>query len=269
MEKSLVELLSLQDKVVIVTGGAQGVGLGIVETLSAAGAHVVVADVNRTEAEKVAAAQRSQGRTTTALEVNVADEASVQALIRQVMEQHTRLDILVNNAGIYPLTPLREMDAEVWDRTLAVNLRGTYLCTRHAAETMITGGAGGRIINISTINTARTYVGMAHYDASKGGLNSFTKAAALEYAPFGITVNAVAPGGVQTPGAVAILRRFGQQMGVESLDVVSAEFAKRIPLGRWTEPEDIGRTVWFLASRAADYITGQILYVDGGMTLGL
>lgn len=269
MEKALIDLLSLQGKVAIVTGGAQGVGLGIVDTLSAAGAQVIVADVNRAEAEKAAASLRAQGRTATALEANVANEGSVQAMVRQVIEQWKRLDILVNNAGIYPLSTIRASSVETWDRTLGVNLRGAYLCTRHAAEAMITGGTGGRIINISTMNTTRTYIGMAHYDSSKGGLNSFTKAAALEYAPFGITVNAVAPGGVQTPGATPVLRHFGQQMGVESLEVVAAEFAKRIPLGRWTEPADVGRAVWFLSGRAADYITGQIIYVDGGITLGM
>jgi 2-deoxy-D-gluconate 3-dehydrogenase len=265
MESALIELLDLHGKVAIVTGGAQGIGRGIVETLSAAGAHVVIADRNRAEAETVAAALQRQGRESLAIETDVADEAAVGELVRRVVEQHQRLDILVNNAGIFPMRPLRELDAVTWDRTLGVNLRGAYLCTRFAAEQMISGGAGGRIINISTINTAKTYVGMAHYDASKGGLNAFTKAAALEYAPFGITVNAVAPGGVKTPGSLAVRTQLGQG----SPEAADTAFARRIPLGRWAEPEDIGRTVWFLASRAADYITGQILYVDGGLMLGM
>lgn len=265
MESALIELLNLQGKVAIVTGGAQGIGRGIVETLSAAGAHVVIADRDRVEAETLAATLRRQGRTSLASETDVADEASVRELVRGVVEQYQRIDILVNNAGIFPMRTLRELDAATWDRTLGVNLRGAYLCTRFAAELMISGGAGGRIINISTINTARTYVGMAHYDASKGGLNAFTKAAALEYAPFGITVNAVAPGGVKTPGSLAVRTQLGQG----SPEAADAAFAQRIPLGRWAEPEDIGRTVWFLASRAADYVTGQVIYVDGGLMLGM
>jgi len=197
----------------------------------------------------------------------VADEESVKSMVRFVRDRLGRIDILVNNAGIFPMTRLRELSAETWDRTLGVNLRGAYLCTRFAAEHMINGHAGGRIINISSINTYKTYVGMAHYDASKGGLNAFTRACALEYAPFGITVNTIAPGGVRTPGSLAVRQQFSQQMGVGSVEAADAEFAKRIPLGRWAEPEDIGRAVWFLASRAADYLTGQLIYVDGGFML--
>lgn len=269
MESALLELLDLKGKVAIVTGGAQGIGRGIVETLCAAGARVVIADRNQAEAAAVAAARQQQGHSAIAVEVDVADESSVQAMVQRVVDQLKRIDIVVNNAGIFPLRTLRELDAATWDRTLGVNLRGAYLCTRFTAEHMIAGRIGGRIINISTINTARTYVGMAHYDASKGGLNALTKAAALEYAPCGITVNAIAPGGVRSPGSLPVRQHFGRQMGVEAIETVDAEFAKRIPLGRWAEPEDIGRAVWFLASRAADYITGQVLYVDGGMTLGL
>jgi len=269
MESALTELLDLRGRVAIVTGGAQGIGRGIVETLGAAGAQVAIADLNRGEAESLAGTLQKQGRSALAVAVNVADEASVQAMVQRVVDQCRRVDVLVNNAGIFPMTRLRELSADTWDRTLGVNLRGAYLCTRYAAEQMISGGSGGRIVNISTINTARTYVGMAHYDASKGGLNALTKAAALEYAPFGITVNAVAPGGVRTPGSLPVRQHFGRQMGVEVVEAVDAEFAKRIPLGRWAEAEDIGRAVWFLASRAADYITGQVIYVDGGMMLGM
>lgn len=265
MKPQMMELLDLRDKVAIVTGGAQGIGRGIAETLAAAGAQVVVADLNQQQADTAAAAMRQQGQTALALQVDVADEASVRALMRRVAEQLKRIDILVNNAGVFPMMKLRELPAATWDRTLGVNLRGAYLCTQVAAEQMISGGAGGRIINISTINTARTYVGMAHYDASKGGLNALTKAAALEYAPFGITVNAVAPGGVKTPGSLAVR----SQLGEGSIETADAAFAQRIPLGRWAEPEDIGRAVWFLASRAANYITGQVIYVDGGLMLGM
>lgn len=265
MEPLLVQLVDLQEKVAIVTGGAQGIGRGIAETLSAAGALVVIADRNHDEADSLVNTLRQQGRSAVAIEVDVAEEASVQALVQRTVEQCKRIDIVVNNAGIFPMRPLRELDAATWDRTLGVNLRGAYLCTRFTADHMITNRIAGRIINISTMNTARTYVGMPHYDASKGGLNALTKSAALEYAPFGITVNAVAPGGVKTPGSLAVRTQLGQG----SVEAADAAFAQRIPLGRWADPADIGQAVWFFASRAANYITGQVLYVDGGLILGL
>jgi 2-deoxy-D-gluconate 3-dehydrogenase len=265
MDSTLVKLLDLQGKVAIVTGGAQGIGRGIAEVLSAAGARVVIADRNRDEAEALATTLRKQGRSASAIEVDVANEASVQTLVQRTVDQYERIDIVVNNAGIFPMKPLRELDAATWDRTLAVNLRGAFLCTRLTAEQMIANRIAGRVINISTMNTARTYVGMPHYDSSKGGLNALTKSAALEYAPFGITVNAVAPGGVKTPGSLAVRT----QLGHGSVEAADAAFAQRIPLGRWADPQDIGQAVWFFASGAAAYITGQVLYVDGGLILGL
>jgi NAD(P)-dependent dehydrogenase (short-subunit alcohol dehydrogenase family) len=130
MEAALLELLDLQGKVAIVTGGAQGIGRGIAETLSAAGAQVVIADRNQAEAAAVAAARQQQGRSAIACEVDVADERSVQAMVQRVVEQLKHIDILVNNAGVFPMRTLRELDAATWDRTQGVNLRGAYLCTR-------------------------------------------------------------------------------------------------------------------------------------------
>jgi 2-dehydro-3-deoxy-D-gluconate 5-dehydrogenase len=264
MDKALIELFDLDSKVALVTGGAQGIGRGVAEVLAGAGAAIAIADANSGEASTVAQALRSEGRKAIALGIDVAEETSVARMVRDVKSNFGRLDILVNNAGIFPMKRLGELDAATWDRTVAVNLRGTYLSTKYAAALMIECGARGRIVNLSTINTARTYLGMAHYDASKGGVNSFTRAAALEYGPHGITVNAVAPGAVKTPGSLAVRR----QLGGGNVDAADAEFAKRIPLGRWAEPTDIGRAVLCLVSGAAQYITGQIIYVDGGLMLG-
>jgi NAD(P)-dependent dehydrogenase (short-subunit alcohol dehydrogenase family) len=225
---------------------------------------VAVVDVDADLASSVAQGLQKRGCRSIAIGADVADEASVKMMVERTHSHFGRLDILVNNAGIFPMKRLRELDAALWDRTLAVNLRGTYLCTRYAAERIIEGKAGGRIINISTINTARTYLGMAHYDSSKYGVNALTKAAALEYAPFKITVNAIAPGAVKTPGSLVVRT----ELGGGSPDAADAEFAKRIPLGDWAEPEDIARAVLCLTGRAADYITGQIIYVDGGLMLG-
>jgi NAD(P)-dependent dehydrogenase (short-subunit alcohol dehydrogenase family) len=264
MDAALVELFGLDSKVAIVTGGARGIGRGIAEALGNAGAAVAIADVDSDLANSVAQELETQGIRSFSAAVDVADEASVKAMIDGVYGHFGRVDVLVNNAGIFPMKRLREMDSETWDRTLAVNLRGTYLCTRYGAERIIEGNKGGRIINISTINTARTYLGMAHYDSSKYGVNALTRASALEYASFNITVNAIAPGAVKTPGSLKVRT----ELGGGSPEPADAEFAKRIPLGRWAEPKDIGRAVLCLTGRAADYITGQIIYVDGGLMIG-
>lgn len=265
MDPGVANLFDLTSKVALVTGAARGIGRGIAEALAAAGAAVAVADSDAGEANSVAEELRSRHREAFAVGLDVAVEDSVKELMARVHYHFGRLDILVNNAGIYPMKRLRDLDTSTWDRTIAVNLRGAYLCTCYGAERIIAGNAGGRIVNISTINTARTYLGMAHYDASKYGLNALTRASALEYAPYGITVNAIAPGAVKTPGSLKVRT----ELGGGSVEAADAEMAKRIPLGRWAEPEDIGHAVLCLTGRAAEYITGQIVYVDGGLMLGL
>jgi acetoacetyl-CoA reductase len=261
------QLGTVRDRVTFVTGGTRGIGAAICRALAGAGAAVAAGYWHQHERaqqfhdEMLAAYPQSEF---TVHEGNIGSADDCRRVLSEVIDRHGRLDILVNNAGIFPMKRLRELDAATWDRTNGVNLRGAYLCTRHAAERIIAGSAGGRIINISTINTARTYLGMAHYDASKYGLNALTKASALEYAPFGITVNAIAPGAVKTPGSLKVR----SELGGGSVEAADAEFAKRIPLGRWAEPEDIGRAVLCLTGRAADYITGQIIYADGGLMLG-
>jgi 2-dehydro-3-deoxy-D-gluconate 5-dehydrogenase len=264
MDPGTIALFDLSSRVSLVTGAARGIGRGIAEALASAGAAVAVADIDPDAATSAAQELQKRGFRTFSVGVDVADEGSVKGMMERVYNQFGRLDILVNNAGIFPMKRLRELDVATWDRTLSVNLRGAYLCTRYGAERIIAGNAGGRIINISTINTARTYLGMAHYDSSKYGVNALTRASALEYAPFGITVNAIAPGAVKTPGSLKVRT----ELDGGSVETADAEFAKRIPLGRWAEPEDIGRAVLCLTGPAADYITGQIIYVDGGLMLG-
>ena len=182
MDTSITALFNLDGQVALITGGAKGIGQGVAEILAAAGAKVALADTDAETAAATAKALKDQGRTALAVGADTSDETSVKNMMTTVMDEFQRVDILVNNAAIYPMARLAAMETALWDKVLGVNLRGPFLCTRFAAEQMIAGGRGGRIINISSINTARTYLGMAHYDASKGGLNAFTRASALEYA---------------------------------------------------------------------------------------
>ena len=267
MDADISRLFSLDDQVAVITGGAKGIGLGVAEVLAAAGAAVVLADTDAASAEAAAATLNERGRTAFAVHTDTSDEAAVENLVAVVMDRFGRLDILVNNAAVYPMARLGDLSAELWDTVLNVNLRGPFLCTKAAAAPMIAGGRGGRIVNVSSINTARTYLGMAHYDASKGGLNAFTRASALEYAPHKITVNTIAPGAVKTPGSLSVRTRLAHEQGHDTTEPVDRAFAEKIPLGDWATPADIGRAVLLLTSRAADYVTGQLVYVDGGLML--
>jgi 2-deoxy-D-gluconate 3-dehydrogenase len=256
-ETSVHELIDLSGRTAIVTGGAMGIGLGIVGRLREAGANVVVADLDR-EAAEAAVAGLDGGRPGGALAVpvDVSDPDGVERLVAKAIDAFGALDILVNNAGIYPNVPLAELDLQTFRRVLDVNLVGLYLCTKAAAGRMIEQGTGGRIINVTSIDALHpSMVGLAHYDASKHGAWGFTKNVALELAPHGIWVNAIAPGGIKTPG-----------IGDADEEDLEA-FAQMIPMGRLGDPDEIGRAALFLASDLASYVTGAQLVVDGGRLL--
>jgi len=250
-------LFNLSGKVAIVTGGGSGIGRATAHRLAQAGADVVVADRDRAGAERVAAELQQLGRRTLAVEADVADEAAVAAMVDRSVETLGRVDILVNNAGIFPFGKLNDMKAADWDRVMAVNLRGVFLCTRAAARAMKAGGRGGRIVNISSIESFHpSVIGLACYNTSKSGVNMFTASAALELARDAITVNAVCPGATLTEGTAAAFKA-GLQASMEA----------RIALKRVASPEEIGTAVLFLASPGAAYITGTTLVVDGGYLL--
>jgi NAD(P)-dependent dehydrogenase (short-subunit alcohol dehydrogenase family) len=247
-------LFGLSGRVALVTGGASGIGRGIAGRLADAGADVAVADLDAGRAAATAAELAALGGRAIGLGADVRDEAEVGAMLRDVTAALGVPTILVNNAGIYPATPIADMAVGEWDRVMATNLRGAFLCLREGACAMRAGGGGGAIVNVSSIESMHpSFVGMAHYGASKGGLNMLTRSAALEFAPDRITVNAVCPGGVETEGTQAA---FGEGL--------KQRLEARIPLGRVATPEDIGGVVLFLASPAASYITGATLVVDGG-----
>lgn len=259
------DLLSLAGRTAIVTGGAMGIGRGIVERLAQAGASVVIADADLAAAELTAAELTSRGHSVFAMFVDVGDADDVHRLVADTIGWRGRLDILVNDAGIFPTVPVLDMSPDDFDRVIRTNLRGTFLCSREAALRMRTQGSGGRIVNVTSIDALHpSSVGLAHYDASKHGVWGFTKNLALELAPHGIQVNAVAPGAIATPG-VAAMQPAGSA-GVDQKAILDAFLAK-VPMRRIGVPDDIARAVLFLASDLASYVTGTQLVVDGGRLL--
>ena len=254
---SLPELIDLTGRTAIVTGGAMGIGLGIARRLHEAGASVVVADLDAAAGEQAAEALRAQ-RTDSALAAHcdVSDSESVERVLHATVETFGGVDILVNNAGIFPMLPLSDLDLETFQRVIDVNLTGLFLCTKAVSARMIAQGKGGRIVNVTSIDALHpSMVGLAHYDASKHGAWGFTKNIALELAPHGIAVNAIAPGGIKTPG-------------VGDVDKATlAGFEAMIPMGRMGDPDDIGRATLFLASELSSYMTGTQIVVDGGRLL--
>jgi 3-oxoacyl-[acyl-carrier protein] reductase len=251
----LPEVQPLTGQVAIVTGGARGVGLGIASVLAAEHAQVVIADVDGAAAEAAAASIRERGHDARAVVADVTDAASVDALAKSVADLHGRIDILAANAGIYPSARLEELDEETWSRVIDLNVSGMVRVVRACLPTM-TGRTYGRIVLTSSITGPITgQPGFAHYGASKAAMLGFMRSAAVELATRGVTVNAVMPGNVATPGFADTSEEHQRRM------------LRAIPMGRYAEPEDVGWAVRFLASPEAGYITGQTLVVDGGQVL--
>lgn len=249
------------------TGGAVGIGLGIAKRLAEAGANVLIADVNAENAEKTKQELASAGRHVEAIATDVSKEADVAAMVKKAVDAFGGLDILVNNAGIYPNIPVMSMTAADFERVIAINLEGVFLCTKYAAAQMIAQGRGGRIINVTSIDALHpSMVGLAHYDASKHGAWGFTKNSALELAPHKIWVNAIAPGGIATPGVTSLQASAKVPAGVDMAKVMEGFMAK-IPMRRMGEPDDIGKAALFLASDMSSYMTGTQIVVDGGVLL--
>lgn len=245
---------SLTGKVAIVTGAAQGIGRAIAETLARHGADIVVADMDPGRAEETASAVTQLGRRALTVKVNVANWEEVKGMADRVVKDWGKVDILVNNAGITRDGLLLRMREEDWNLVLQVNLTGTFYCTKAVLMPM-TKQRYGRIVNIASIVGVMGNVGQANYAASKGAVIGFTKTAAREYASRNVTVNAVAPGFIDTP--------MTQGLSPEVKD----QLQKQIPLGRLGQPADIAEAVRFLVSDEAGYITGQVLHVNGGMLM--
>lgn len=253
------DLLELSGKVALVTGAAGGIGEAAARRLHEAGASVVVTDINIEGAQAVAASL-NEGRDSSAhaakLDISKADE--VTAVFDEAIAKFGTLDILVNNAGIFPMVQFADMTEDDFMKVINVNLRGVFLCTKVAAEHM-KQQKSGNIINITSIDAIHpSMTGLAHYDASKHGVWGFTKNVALELAPHNIRVNAIAPGGVATPGTGAVKGEIPAAMEA---------FTKQIPLSRFAQADEIGKVVLFLASDMASYMHGEQVVVDGGRLL--
>lgn len=246
--------MELKDKVALVTGGGQGIGQVIGDNLAKSGAHVVLGDINLENAEKSAKAILANGGSASATLLNVTDPENVKEVFDSIVKEFKPLDILVNNAGITKdglFVRMKEVD---WDRVLAVNLKGSFLCGQQAAKQMMKQRQGA-IVNIASIVGVMGNAGQANYSASKAGLIGLTKTMARELAPRNITVNAVAPGFIDT------------EMTRILDEKIRDKLIEQIPLSRLGLSDDIAHSVAFLVSDRSSYITGQVMNVNGGMLM--
>ena len=249
----------LEDQVAIVTGASQGIGAACAERLSQDGAAVALWDVDDARGQALAADLVARGRQASYHHCNVAAKADVDAALAATLQQHGRVDILVSNAGIFKAADFLEITEADWDAVLDVNLKGSFLVGQAVAKSMVRAGRGGAIVNMSSVNGIMTIPSIASYNASKGGVNQLTRVMALALADHGIRVNAVAPGTIATELA---------KNAVLGSEEAKARIMSRTPMKRLGEPSEIADVCAFLASSAASYVTGEIVYIDGGrMTL--
>lgn len=251
--------MRFEGKVALITGAGNGIGLTIARGFAAEGARVVVADINPVAGDRAAAELGAAGGLAIAVPVDVADESRVEHLVATVTEQLGQIDILVNNAGVVAHKLLLEMDLVEWERQLAVQLTGPFLMSKHVGRHMVEHKIPGKIINISSVAALMGRVKGGAHCASKAGLTLLTKVLAMELGQYQITVNAVAPGLIETQAQK-------EEMNLSS--EYQNRYLQEIPLGRVGQTSDIAKVVLFLASSDADWITGQLHVVDGGLMSG-
>ncbi len=252
--------MDLKNKVAIVTGARRGMGKSHALTLAKAGAKVVVSDISQEDCKQVIDEIKKQGGKAIAIKCDVSKKQEVEEMVKKTIENFSKIDILINNAGICQFKPFLELTEQEWDKTLNINLKGYFLCAQSVAKQMAKQKKGV-IVNIASIAMGQVGVGffnMVHYCASKGGIVGMTEALALELAPFGIRVNAVAPGAIDTPMIDP----------VKSDPKTMEAILTKIPLSRVGKPQEVSNLVLFLASDESSYITGSTVVIDGGWLAG-
>jgi NAD(P)-dependent dehydrogenase (short-subunit alcohol dehydrogenase family) len=249
----------LEGKVAIVTGAAMGMGEATARVFAAAGAQVLVTDINPELGQATAERIEQDGGSASFCMTDVSKAADAEAMVRTAVERYGRLDCAVNNAAVTPDThPIAELDEAEWDRILAVDLKGVALCLKYELSQMLSQGGGGAIVNIGSVSSFRPQPANAAYTAAKHGVLGLTKVASLENAPQGIRVNTVAPGAIDTPMIRGAL---------ETVGLTEAEFAPVLSLfGRFGRPEEVAQASLWLCSDQASYVTGAVLNVDAGYT---
>ena len=268
MKNSIEKLFDLKGKVAIVTGGAMGIGKGIAKRLSEAGAKIMIVDIAEPkEAEATISEIKSNGGEVLYLQADLSDIKNLENIINQTVKEFGDLNILVNNAGIFSYCPVTELTEELWDKTININLKSVAFLSKLAVNKMIEKKHGGKIINISSIDSIKPSGNLSQYDSSKGGVRMLTKAFAKEVGKYGINVNDIAPGGVSTPGVAKIA---GANLSAEQQQAMKTQmeqFITMLPLQRIGESEEIGNAALFLASNASNYMTGSTMVVDGGLLI--
>ncbi|MGD0470694.1 MAG: glucose 1-dehydrogenase [Terriglobales bacterium] len=257
-DNSTEKLFDLSNQVAIVTGSGRGLGAAIARGLAAAGASVMVCSRTKVEVDRMAADIVQSGGKAAATVVDTSNRESCQRLIDETVARFGRVDVLVNNAGIDVIVPAEDLTDDGWEQVIDTNLKGYFLCSQVAARQMLRQGTGGSIINNSSICSIIGVQGLTVYSAAKGGVNQLTRVMAVEWARRGIRVNAIAPGYFDNvmQGATAEHARSEKQQQVITFT----------PMGRRGQPEELVGPVVFLASRASSYVTGAVLFVDGGYT---
>jgi len=253
----ILDKMRLDGKVALVTGASRGLGRGMALGLAEAGADLVVVARSLERLEGVVGEARALGRRCLPLKADVSREEEVKKMVEEALGEFGRIDILVNNAGINYREASEDYPLDEWERVLSVNLTGVFLCCREVGRVMIRQG-GGKIINVASLTSVIGVKTIPAYSASKGGVAQLTKVLAVEWAKYNIQVNAIGPGYFRTDLTEPLFQDPERREWITS----------RIPMGRWGTPEDLKGAVVFLASEASDYITGQVLFVDGGWLAG-